>query len=154
MSSDCWEGERAFGVVEEVLDVAAAHQLLDEVELLAPVRRGAFADVVDGDDVLVCEATHRLGLAHDALAADIVEAFGLDQRERDVAIEQRVVREEDPLLAAFAEEAQHSVAAGGEVSRVRWGVVFEGRRFELLDDGRGFDDGDGWLFGGDGGGAR
>ena len=47
-------------------------------------------------------------------APERVEALGLDQRERDVAVEQRVVREEDALLGALAEEAPHLVAAGGE----------------------------------------
>ena len=97
-------------VREQRLDVAAAHQLGDDVR-----RAALLADVEDRDDVGVrAEAAHRLRLARDALAPDVVEAVGLDQRERDVAVEQLVVREEDALLAALAEEAAHGVAAGDE----------------------------------------
>ena len=45
-----------------------------------------------------------LRLACDPFAADVVEAFGLDSRERHVSVEARVVREEDALLAALTEE--------------------------------------------------
>ena len=68
-------------------------------------REGLFAEVEDGDDVRMgAEPAHRLRLARDALAADVVEALGLDQREGDVAVEQCVVGEVDLLLAALAEE--------------------------------------------------
>ena len=60
------------------------------------------------------EPAHRLGLARDPVAADVVQAFGLDQREGDVAIEQRVVGEVDLLLAALAEEFSYSVSPVGE----------------------------------------
>ena len=92
------------------LDVAAAHQLGDDER-----RAALLADVEDRDEVGVrAEAAHRLRLARDALAPHVVEAVGLDQRERDVAVEQLVVREEDALLPALAEEPAHVVAAGGE----------------------------------------
>jgi hypothetical protein len=90
--------------------VTPAHQLLYEVGLLRTVGADVFADVVDGHNVLVGEATHRLRLAHDPLATNIVEALGLDEREGDVAVEQRVVREEDSRLATLAQEAPDMVA--------------------------------------------
>ena len=85
------ERERALGVGEQVFNVAATHQLLDEERLLRAVRRGVLADVIDGNDVLVREAAHCLCFAHDPLATDVVESFGLDQGEGDVAVEQGVV---------------------------------------------------------------
>ena len=90
--------QRTARLLQLALDVAAREQLVDDV------RRGRFfADLEDRDDVRVrAEAAHRLRLAHDALAPDLVEAVGLDQRERDIAVEARVVREEDALLAALA----------------------------------------------------
>ena len=101
-------------LLELALDVAAGEQLVDDVG-----RAAFFADLEDRDDVRVrAEAAHRLRLAHDALAPDIVEAVRLDQREGDVAVEARVVREEDALLAALAEEPTHLVAAGGEGGRL------------------------------------
>ena len=39
------------------------------------------------------EPPHGLRLAGDALSPDRVEALGLDQRERDIAVEQLVVGE-------------------------------------------------------------
>src|SRR5438045_5412700 len=76
---------------------------------------GFLAYVVDGDDVgVVAEAAHGLRLARDAGAGGGVEAFGLDQGEGDVAVEEAVVGEVNPLLAAFAEEAADFVAAVGE----------------------------------------
>jgi hypothetical protein len=56
------------------------------------------------------QAPHRLCFARDALTSRRVEALGLDQRERNIAIEARVVREVDALLAALAEEAPHDIA--------------------------------------------
>ena len=105
-------------LLDQPLDVAAAHELADQVRLAV-----LLAHVVDGDDVRVpAEAAHDSGLAVDALDADLVEALGLDQREGDIAVEQRVVGQIDLLLAAFAQEAFDLIAAiregGGEF---RWG---------------------------------
>ena len=77
------------------------------------------------------ETAHRLRLAGDALAAYVVEALGLDQGERDVAVEQLVVGEVNALLAALAEEALHHVAATGKWGRFglyRWGHPTVGDR--------------------------
>ena len=60
------------------------------------------------------EAGQRLGLASRALASGLVEALGADQREGDIAVEQRVVREVDALLPTLAEESTYVVAARGE----------------------------------------
>ena len=74
-----------------------------------------FALVEHAHDVWVCaHAAHRLRLAGDTFAADVVEAIGLDQGEGDVAVEQAVVREVDLLLPALAEEAPHLVAPAHE----------------------------------------
>ena len=141
------EGERAGGVLEEAFDVTAAHQLLDEVGLLRSVGGDVFADVVDGDDVGVGEASHGAGLAHDAFAADVVEALGLDEGEGDVAIEECVVGEEDALLAALAEEAEDLIAAAGE----GFGVLRRGIVGELDETSGGRFDGARDLAGGGGG---
>ena len=99
--------------VEQPVEVAAAHVLRDDVRLPAVV-----ADVEDGDDVrVVAEASHRLRFALDACEAGVVQALGLDQRDRDVAVELRVVREVDLLAAALAEEALDGVSALGERGR-------------------------------------
>ena len=75
--------------------MSPAHQLLDEIRLLCTGSADVLADVIDADDVLVREAAHRLRLAHDPLAAYLVKALGLDQREGDIAVEQGVVGQED-----------------------------------------------------------
>ena len=102
--------ERSVRIFKQALDITAAHQLGDD-EWLALV----LAEVEHGDDVRVgAEATHRLGLAGDALSADLVEAFGLDQREGHVAIEQLIVGQVDALLAALTEQLADLVAAARE----------------------------------------
>lgn len=110
--------ERSARALELALDVAALHQFGDDVRRTCPAGRGLLAHVEDRDEVRVrAHAPHRLRLAHDALPPDLVEPVRLDQRERDVAVEQRVVREEDALASALAEEPAHLVAARGEA---RW----------------------------------
>ena len=72
----------AFSFFEQAFDVSAGHELGDEIGLAV-----VGANVVDGDDVRVgTELAHGLGLALDALAAVVVQAFGLDEGERDVAV--------------------------------------------------------------------
>ena len=101
---------RSGALFSTAFKVAAAHVLRDDVRLAAVV-----SDVVNRDDVrVVAELRHRLGLALHARQAGVVEALGLDHRDRDVAVELRVVREVDLLAAAFAEEASDGVAAVGE----------------------------------------
>src|SRR5262249_62309924 len=104
---------------EEVLDRAATHQLADDERLGA-----LLAHVVDGHDVgMVAEPAHGPRLAPHARQPCRVEPIGLDERDRDVALEPRVVRDVDALLAALADEAAHVVAAaaerGGRGSRYR-----------------------------------
>ena len=68
--------------------------------------RALVAGVEHGHDVrVVAEAPHRLRLALHAGEPVGVEAFGLDQGERHVAVQLRVVREVDALAPALAEEA-------------------------------------------------
>ncbi len=59
------------------------------------VRRATFVtSVEDRNDVRVrAEASHRLRLARHALAPDVVEAVGLNEREGDIAVEPLVMRE-------------------------------------------------------------
>jgi hypothetical protein len=61
------------------------------------------------------EPPHRLRLAQHAGAGACVEALGLDQGERDLALEEAVAGEVDTLLAALAEQAQQLVAAVGDL---------------------------------------
>jgi len=76
---------------------------------------GFFAEVEDGHNVWMrAKSAHGLRLAADAITPDVVQAFGLDQREGDVAVEQGVVGEIDLLLAALTEECSYRVAAVGE----------------------------------------
>ena len=102
--------EGATRPLELALDVPALEQLGHDV------RRTTFlAEVEDADEVRVrAHPPHRLRLAHDPLPPHLVEAVGLDQGERDVAVEERVMREEHALAPALAEELPHLVPAGGE----------------------------------------
>ena len=59
---------------------------------------------------VVAQPAHRLRLARDPLSSGIVQALCLDQREGNVAVEPRVVRQVDLLLAALAQEALDHVA--------------------------------------------
>ena len=60
------------------------------------------------------QATHGLGLVADALAADVVQAVGFDEGERNVTVEDGIVGEVDALLAALPEKLLHGVAPAGE----------------------------------------
>jgi hypothetical protein len=103
----------ALGLPEADVQVAPGHVLAHDVEL--PL---VLADVVDGDDVgVVAEAPHRLRLAADPDAAGLVQALGLDQRQRDVAVEPLVPGQVDALLGSLAHETLHPVAAGGKRGR-------------------------------------
>ena len=102
-------------LVDQARQLAARHVLADDVRLDLAAGAGLLAGVEDGDDVrVVAEPPHRLRLAADARDAVGVEAVRLDRRERDVAVELRVVREVDALAPALAEEALDVVAAAGE----------------------------------------
>ena len=124
-SSTCADRQLALGgLVEQALEVAAGHELRDEVGLAR-----LLAEVEHGDDVGVgAEAAHRLGLAQDARPAGRVEALGLDQREGHLAVEERVAGEVDPLLAALAQQAQELVAAVGDRGGAASAVVGSGAR--------------------------
>jgi hypothetical protein len=67
---------------------------------------------------VVTEPAHRLCLASDPGEARSVEAVGRNEGERDLTIEAGVIREEDSLLCAFAEESFDLIAAGGDARRV------------------------------------
>ncbi len=105
----------ALGLGKAALQVASRHVLAHDVEVPVVV-----TDVVDGHDVgMVAEPPHGLGLARHASAAGLVEALGLDQGQRDLAVEPLVAGQVDALLGALAEQALHLVAAGGERARNR-----------------------------------
>ena len=104
------ERQRPSGILQQALHVPAAHQFGNDVR-----RTLMLAKIEDRDDVRVgAHAPHRLRLTHHALAPNLVEAFRLDQRKGDIAIEQLIVREVDPLLPALAEEALDVVAAASK----------------------------------------
>ncbi len=65
------------------------------------------------------EPSHGLGLSGDALAAHVVQALGLDEGEGDVAVQEGVVGQVDPLLAALAQEPLHLIAAVREGGGLR-----------------------------------
>ena len=85
---------------EQFIDAPAGHVLGDDERRRRAESLDCFlSEVEDGDEVGVrAEPPHRTSLAHDPFAADIVEAVGLDKRQRDVAVEQLVVGEVYPLL--------------------------------------------------------
>ena len=60
---------------------------------------------------LMLASAERFSPPATATPARSVEALGAYQCEGHVTVEQRVVREEDALLPAFAEEAPHLVTA-------------------------------------------
>jgi hypothetical protein len=96
--------------VQQIVDRAAGHVLAHDVGPALVV-----ADVEDRDDVrVVAELAHGTRLAAYALEPGLVEAVGLDERNRDVALEPRVGREVHPLLPALAEQAPDAVAARGD----------------------------------------
>ena len=63
---------------------------------------------------IVLDLGGRLGFALDAQHPFFVEPFRLDQRDRHITVEARVVRQVDTLLATLAEEAAHLIAAAGK----------------------------------------
>jgi hypothetical protein len=64
--------------------------------------------------------SHSLGLSLDAAAASFVEALGLDKGEGYFPVKQRIVGQEDPLLATLAQELLDLVAAIGEGGGLGW----------------------------------
>jgi hypothetical protein len=96
--------------LQPLVESTARHVLAHDVELTL-----LLAHVVGGDDVgMVAEAPHRLHLPLHAHAGLGVEPLGLDERDRDIAIQPRVAREVDALLGALADEALDPVATAGE----------------------------------------
>ena len=85
--------------VEPALERPAADELHREEDLVVD-----HADVVDGDDVRVREPRHRLRLAQQARARRVLHALPrLEQLERDLAIELRIVRAVDHAHPAGAD---------------------------------------------------
>src|SRR5205823_11089210 len=102
------------GLLDEALDVPAAHELADEIQ--PPV---FIADVVDRHDIgVTAKPAHCLRFLANTCNGRLVQAFGLDQREGDVTVQVAVVAEVDLFLAAFSQEAAHLVAASSEERRV------------------------------------
>ncbi len=83
---------------------------------LGHVRLFAFhTHAKDGHDGgMVTEPADRLSLSGDPLRCCLIEAISLDQPERDIAIEERVVGQIDKLLTAFAKESLDLIAAAGK----------------------------------------
>ena len=55
-----------------------------------------------------------MGLASDAGAGDFIQALGLDEGKGHLPVQQSVLGQVDPLLAALAQEALHFIAAVGD----------------------------------------
>ena len=107
-----------FGLLQHAFEVAARHELADDVGLSAAVWTVFFANVENGDDVgVVAQATHSLSLVAHAGQPGLVQPFCLDDSDGHVAVEAVVVGEVDALAAALAKEALHLVAAAGERRR-------------------------------------
>ncbi len=97
--------------VEEALDVAAGQERAHQVG--PPV---VLARLLDGDDVgVVAEPSHRLRLAPRARQDRLLDALGLEYRDRDVAVALGVARQIDALAPAAPEEALDAVAAAPEL---------------------------------------
>src|SRR5205085_11780018 len=106
---------------------------LEDDELAAAV----LAAVDDGDDVRVRELRHRPGLAAEALHVRAVAAVVVVQDlQRDVPFEQRVVRLEDARHPARANELAQLVPAGDHLtyheSEIFPGTSLLKRRLERL----------------------
>ncbi len=95
----------AFGAAAEaVAEGFADHQFHRDVDLVCEG-----ADVVDGDDVGVREASHQLGLAVEAFFG-AAEVLGAQELKGDVAIELGIVGGVDDAHAAGADDAANDVA--------------------------------------------
>ena len=99
-----------FGLGDQGFEIAPRHELRHNVELAL-----VLGDVVHRDDArMIAQLTHRLGFPAETNARAFVEPFGFHDRKGDVAIEPRIAREVDALLAALAQESHHFVATGRE----------------------------------------
>ena len=87
----------------------------------APLPR---ADVVHGDDVGMRESSDRLRLAHESVARTLAANPRVQQLERDLAIELRIVRGIDHPHAADTELVEHDVAIDGGAALELGGVLF------------------------------
>jgi hypothetical protein len=102
----------SLGPADQVLDRSAAHELADEVG--GPV---LLPDVEHRHDVrVVSEPRHRLSLASHAGEACLVKTFGFNERQRHVALEPGIARQEHALAAPFAQEALDAVAPATELA--------------------------------------
>ena len=98
------------GILDQPLDIAAAHKLGDHVGLVL-----FLTQIEDSDDVGVgAEPAHGLGLPRYAAAASFVKALGLNQGEGYFTVQQGVVGQVDFLLTALAQEPLDLVTADPE----------------------------------------
>src|SRR5262249_34258674 len=131
------------GTAQEGFHVAVRHELGHDVRMAV-----LLTDVVHGNDVgMVTEARHCLRIVANPGTTGVIETFGLDERDRDLAVEASVVREVHALLAALAEEVAQDVAAvrqrckrvGHRLVRILPQVLCSNRRqriFEILSNRR------------------
>ena len=83
---------------DDACHIPASHKLSDHVELVR-----IFTQVKHGNDVRVkAEAAHNLRLSGDSGSGDFIQALGLDQGEGYFSVQQGVLSQVDPLLAALA----------------------------------------------------
>jgi len=119
-----------FRFLQQPFNIATGHELRNDIGL----PRGLFADIKHGNDVgMVAELTHRLGFAGDPAQSFLVQALGLDEGKRDVAIEAGVMSQIDLLLTTLAQEAFYLIAAVGE--RAGFGLCGWGSGADSADRG-------------------
>ena len=112
----CSRKPPTLGSIEYSRQVSPGHVLRDDIRLA-----GLLADIEDGDNLwMVAQPPHCLRLAAHPREAVRVQAFGLDQRKRDVAVELRIMRQINPLAATLAEEPADGIAIRGERRRKTW----------------------------------
>ena len=96
--------------------VAAAHQLGHDERL--PV---LLAKVEHRHDLRMrTEPAHRLRLTLHTLTAHAVQPLGLDQRERNITVKQRIVRKVHILLATLPKKTLNHIPARNERRRLRF----------------------------------
>ena len=101
-------------VFDDSLYITTAHQFGDHVGLTLML-----SQVKHGDDMRVgAETAHCLSFPGDPGAGDLVQTLGLDQGEGHLPVQQGVLSQVDPLLAALSQEPLDLIAAFGEGRRL------------------------------------